>query len=153
MRPIVSIDPHYRAHPKRYSRTSEIVIKAGVNSYFLPQDDFLSDKTIIGISTRRQTTGTATRKTKTGREIVADAVLNAAFLTIANGNVSTLDSYPLENSVVDTKLTGLPGTYDQLSLPPGVKTSNCKVEIPPGVTLTPDTAIELTIYFIMDDDC
>lgn len=152
MRPIASIDSHYSQHPKRYSRTTEIVIKSGVYTYFLPEDNFIADKDIIGFSTRRQTSGTATRKTKTGREIVADGVLNAAFITFSNGNISTLDSYPLENAVLDTKVTG-PGQYDQLRLPPGIKTSACKIEIPPGTSLTADTAIEITLFFLYDDNC
>lgn len=152
MRPISHIDPHYSEHPKRYSRTTEIEIKTGVYSYNLPEDNFIADKDIIGFITRRQTSGTATRKTKTGRELVADAVLNAAFITFSNGNVSTLDSYPLENAVADTKLHG-PGQYDQLRLPPGIKTSACKIDIPPGVTLVAGTAIEITMIFAYDDNC
>lgn len=119
----------------------------------MPEDNFMQDKDIIGIITRRQVSGTATRKTKTGREIVADAVLNAAFLTLSNGNTSTLDSYPLENAVSDTKISGRPGEYDQLSLPPGTKTSSCKIEVPPGTTLVADTAIEITFFYIFDDAC
>lgn len=152
MRPISSIDPHYRAHPKRYSLTTEVVIKAGVFTYFLPENNYMNDKDIIGFATRRQTSGTATRKTKTGRDIVADAVLHAAFISFSNGNISTLDSYPLENAVADTKLIG-PGQYDQICLTPGVKLSSCKIEIPPGVTLVADTAIEITLFFIYDDIC
>lgn len=152
MRPISSIDPHYRHHPKRYAKTYEVVIKTGVYSYDLPQDDFLSDKDIIGFSTRRQTPTTATRKTKTGREIVANAVLHASFITMKQGSTTVLDSYPLENAVVDTTMIG-PGQYDQLSMPPGIKTSNCKIEIPAGVALVADTAIEITLYFIFDDEC
>ena len=151
MRPISSIDPHYRSHPKRYSLTVEMIIRAGVFTYFLPDED-LADKDIIGFFTRRQTSGTATRKSKTGRELVADAVLNAAFITFMHGNTSVLDSYPLENAVADTKLIG-PGQYDQLSLPPGIKLPNCKIEIPPGVTLVPDTALEVTLIYIYDDSC
>lgn len=152
MRPISSIDPHYRAHPKRYTVTTEVVIKAGVFTYFLPEDTLLNDKDIIGFSTRRQTSGTATRKTKTGRDIVADAVLHAAFITLSTGNKSTLESYPLENAVVDSKIHA-PGSYDQLSLLPGLKLSSCKIEIPAGVTLVPDTAIEITFFYIYNDEC
>lgn len=148
-RPISHMDPHYRAHPKRYSKTNEVVLSSGVNSYNLPNDEFLNDKDIIGILVRR---GGSSRKSKTGRTLAGDAVLNATFFSIINNNNLLLDSYPLENMVADTSKIG-PGQYDQLCLPPGVKLSNCKIEIPVGVTITSNEVLEFTFIYMMDDNC
>ncbi|MEI2693712.1 MAG: hypothetical protein V9E90_01450 [Saprospiraceae bacterium] len=152
-RPLSSIDSHYRNHPKRYSRTTYVKLKVGVYSYNVPEDTYMNDKEIIGMSTRRQTTGTPTRFSKDGYELAGDAVLNSAYITVSNGNTSTLESYPLENMVADTKVSGQPGQYDQLAMLPGVRLSACKIEIPANVTIVANTVLELTSFYIFDDDC
>lgn len=149
MRPISSIDPHYSQHPKRNSLTIEVPMVPGILTYFLPENNFMLDKTIIGMFTRRVGSN---RKSKTGRALVADSVLNAAFLSLSNGNTTTLDAYPLENMAIDSSVHG-PGHYDQIRLPEGTKFSASKIEIPAGVTLTADTVIELTFFYIFEDNC
>jgi hypothetical protein len=152
MRPLSYKDPHYRHHPKVYSRTLEIKLTAGTFEFPLPEDNYIADKQIIGFSVARQSAA-GDRKTKTGRLLAADAAFNSCFITFKHGNNDVLDSYRLENAVVDTKLSGIPGQYDQLTFPPGVKPSSCKINFPAGTTIVTDTAIEITLHFDFDDAC
>jgi len=148
---IAQMDSHFREHPARYTHSVEVTVDPNNRRVNLPDNSMLLGKHIIGLVVSLQNSGD-TARTITGRKLVADEIIDCAFLTLKSDNRNTLSDFPLR--LATQKAAGATGDYMQLSLPNGYVPSSSYIHIADGPTIPTNRSIQLTfIYQPPVDDC
>ncbi|MBK7359506.1 MAG: hypothetical protein IPI45_04505 [Saprospiraceae bacterium] len=142
------MDPHFRAHPARYTHTEEVVMD-GQRRIQLNDNNLLQNKHIIGLAVIRKLTNS---KSPSGRTIVSDVVMDAAFLTIRSGQRDTLRDFPIALASKKADGTAGVGEYMQLSIPGGIVPNSSYIQIADGVTITANESFVLVWYYLPDED-
>lgn len=130
-----------------YTITQEIQIQNGTKTrYYLPDDDILRTRNVIGIAFRRQDSN-GDRATITGNTLVADNVLGVSFLSLQSDGVNFLDRSPIDYLAINPDSENIQFRYIPLDLPNGFNPTKSFIDISDVTNLVVGTAYEITFIY------
>jgi len=85
------------------STSVEVVIQNANGKYYLPDNDILRGKTIVGMiaQVQEEISSANTVFTPSGRTVVDQTVMNDASITLESDSIRVLDEHPLQHFVID----------------------------------------------------
>lgn len=128
------------------SLTVSVTLATGQNKFNLPYNDTLRSGRVVGIAIRKPVTG---GKNILGADLVNDAAINAAFLTLKHTGNERLMEIPCSYL--------LPGAsqnpYVAIDIPKGIATEDSSVFLPDAATVTANNTkvIEITFFYIREE--
>lgn len=130
-----------------YTLGIQVVLRNTVTMrYYLPEDDILRSRNIIGIAVRRQNTA-GDRQTITGNALVADDVLAVSFLSLQSDGVNMIDRLPFDLVAVNPDSENIQYRYIPLELPNGFNPTKSFIDIVDATNLVAGTAYEITFIY------
>lgn len=130
-----------------YTLGIQVVLRNTVTMrYYLPEDDILRSRHIIGIAVRRQNTA-GDRQSITGNTLVADDVIAVSFLSLQSDGVNMLDRLPFDLIAVNPDSENIQYRYIPLDLPNGFNPTKSFIDIVDATNLVADTAYEITFIY------
>lgn len=131
-----------------YTITQEIQLQNTTKTrYYLPDDDILRTRNVIGVAFRRQNSG-GDRATITGNELVADDVLGVSFLSLQSDGVNFLDRCPIDYLAINPDSENIQFRYITLDLPNGFNPTKSFIDISIVNNLVEGTAYEITFIYL-----
>ena len=130
-----------------YSLTVQVVCTDATKSrWYLPDDDKLRTRNIIGFAFRRQNTG-GDRQTITGNDLVPDTVLGVSFLSLQSDGVNFLDTFPIDFAAINPDSENVVNKYIPLDLPNGFNPTKSFIDIADLTNLVTNAAFEITFIY------
>lgn len=130
-----------------YTLGLQVVLRNTVTMrYYLPEDDILRSRHIIGIAVRRQNEA-GDRQTITGNALIADDVMAVSFLSLQSDGVNMLDRLPFDLIAVNPDSENIQYRYIPLDLPNGFNPTKSFIDIVDATNLVADTAYEITFIY------
>lgn len=126
-----------------YSHTISVKVTSVTKTrYFLPDDDILRGKRIVGVSLRRQDDSDDSRDVN-GDTLVADDIISASFLTIEADSVRVLNQIPMDliafDANADTRYVAVEFA--------GFTPSKSVIDISDAANLAANEVFELTFFY------
>lgn len=130
-----------------YTLGVQIVLQnATTMRYYLPQDDILRSRHVVGIAVRRQNTA-GDRQTITGNALVGNDVLAVSFLSLQSDGVNLLDRIPVDYLAINPDSENIQFRYIPLDLPNGFNPTKSFIDIADATNLVTGEAFEITFIY------
>lgn len=127
------------------SNTYEVVINStAVSKFPLPDDSILRGKTIVGVAIRNQSTlDGVTRKSASGRDLVSNNALAAAFVSLFQDSKAILQDAPAEFFVPDYRQ----GQFVPVEIE-AFSPSTSYVRFADSARISTNQVVEITFYYL-----
>ena len=126
--------------------TLSVVLATGQNKFNLPYNDTLRSGQVVGIAIRKPVAG---GKNINGAELVNDAAINAAFLTLKHQGNERLMELPCSMLLPESNQA----PYTAIDIPKGIATEDSYVFLPDSATVIANNTkvIEITFIYIREE--